>query len=423
MSRSAHSGRPVGAMLASFALAMMTACSHAVEPGDPPATLDELPRSLSAEELRVRDASNAFALALFGKASAAAPAGNVFVSPLSVSMSLGMVLEGAQGETRAQMQRTLGFGDAELGRVQAGYRDLAALLGGLDAATSFRIANSIWHHRGYTFEPAFLESGRTYFGASVREVDFSDAEGTKQAVNSWVNEQTNGRIPTILDEVRSEDVMYLINAIWFKGSWRSQFDRAQTHDAPFTTAGGTQQTVRMMSQRADSASGFRHYGDARITAGELPYGNGAFAMTILMPSQPADIDAFAAELTADRWQTVIDGLRPARGWIVELPKFTMTYERELSEDLQALGMTDAFSPASANLRGISAADDLFVGFVKHKAFVTVDEEGTEAAAVTNTGISVVSMPPGFRVDRPFVFAIRERLSGTVLFIGKVSRIP
>lgn len=404
--------------LASLAFA---ACSPPTEPR-PSEQLTELPRALSAAELSVRDASNSFAFALFDRLNASAPGANVFVSPLSVSMSLGMALNGAAGETRNQMRRVLGFGEAELATVQNGYRDLAVLLRGLDGATSFQIANSIWYDRTYTFLPSFLEAGRAYFDAEIQGVDFNDAEGTKRAVNAWVNEKTNGRIPTIVEDIHPDDVMYLINAIWFKGNWRSRFDPDRTRAAQFTTAAGTAQGMQLMSQEVDSTAGFRHLANAIVEAGELPYGNGAFAMTILMPPRGMHIDAFAASLTSERWNGIISGLHDRRGMFVELPKFTLTYERELKDDLRALGMVDAFG-RGADFSGMTGGRDLFIGFVKHKTFVTVDEAGTEAAAVTNTGMRVVSAPPTFRVDRPFVFAIRERLTGTVLFIGKIAALP
>lgn len=405
------------------ALVVATACNQPMSPHGQAAKLTELPRPLSAAEIDVRDASNTFAFRLFERASAAAPGDNVFLSPLSVSLSLGMVLNGAAGKTQEQMRDALGFGAAELATVQHGYRDLSTLLRGLDKSTTFQIANSIWHHRNYPFHASFLDAGRTYFGADIYPVDFRDQEGTKRAVNAWVDQKTNGRIPTIVDEIREDDVMYLVNAIWFKGTWRSRFDPAHTRDAAFTTADGTVQTVRMMSQEVDDESGFRYFRDSDVEAGELAYGNGAFAMTILLPPEGTSVDALAASLTPARWNAIVGGLIPRTGWMLELPRFTLTYSRELKDDLTALGMVDAFIPDSADLRGMSDYRDLYVGFVMHKTFVKVDEEGTEAAAVTNTGIRVTSMPPGLYVNRPFIFAIRERLSGTVLFVGKVSRIP
>lgn len=414
--------RPLNAVATALLLAAAAACAPMTDPG-PTRELTTLPRELTAAEVTVRDASNAFAFGLFRRAGAADPGGNVFVSPLSVSMSLGMVLNGAAGETRRQMQEALGFGDAELSAVQAGYRDLIALLRGLDGTTGFQLANSIWHDEAFPFEPSFLDAGRTWFDAEIRPVDFTDGEATKAQVNAWVKEKTNGRIPMIVDEVNPDDVMYLINAIWFKGTWRSRFDPAATHEASFRTATGASQTVRMMTQEVDSSAGFRAYADADVEAGELSYGNGAFAMTIVMPREGGDLAALEASLTQERWNAIVAGLAPRRGWDVALPKFTLTYERELKEDLAAMGIQDLFDPGRADLSGMSADPRLYVGFVKHKTFVLVDEEGTEAAAVTNTGIRVTSLPPGFRVNRPFVFAIRERLSGTILFLGRITSIP
>lgn len=407
---------------AALLLAGAAACAGSTEPRIPQ-ELQSLPRELSQAELDVRDAANQFAFTVFPRLVDAEPGRNVFVSPLSMTMSLGMALNGADGVTRAQMAQVLGFGDADLSTIRNGYRDLPALLLGLDPATSFRIANSIWHDQAYPFEQSFLDAGRTYFDAELAPVDFSDAAGTKKSVNDWVSAKTNGRIPTILEEVHPDDVMYLINAIWFKASWRSRFAASDTYDGQFTKADGSRQTVRMMMQTADSTAGFRAYVDPHVTAAELPYGNGAFAMTIVMPTTGTDVDALARSLTPALWTDIVASLQDRPGWEFHLPKFTLTYERELKDDLAALGMVDAVDPVRADFTGMSSRGGLYIAFVKHKTFVQVDEVGTEAAAVTNTGIREVSLPPGVRVDRPFVFAIRERLSGTILFIGKMAQVP
>ena len=405
-----------------LAAGLLSSCSPATEPNRSAPELRALPRPLTPTEQNLRDAANGFSFALFARASEANAGRNVFVSPLSVSMSLGMTLNGAGGATRDQMRQTLGYGTLGMPAINEGYESLATLLQGLDASTKFQIANSIWYARGYPFLPAFLDAGRHWFDAEIRGVDFADAAGTKSAVNGWVNGKTNGRIPTIVDEVRPDDVMYLINAIWFKGSWRSKFDPAQTRDAPFRAADGTTSSVKLMHRVADTTMRFRQFADQEVEIGELPYGNGAYAMVVAMPRPGTSIDAFAASLTPSRWNAFVGSLRGGDGMIVALPRFTMTFERELKPDLQALGMRDAFDPARADLSGMTTRGDLFVGFVKHKTFVQVDEEGTEAAAVTNTGISVTSLPPTFRVDRPFVVVIHERLSGTILFVGKVAKL-
>lgn len=418
---------PVSLLARSTAAALaLTACTTLVAPVRtgrvPSSALTTLPRPLTGPERDVRDAANRFAFSLFSRLSAEQPGENVFVSPFSVSTSLGMVMNGAAGETRAQMLRTLGYGEVDVTAMRRGYRDLSRLLGTLDPATSFQIANSIWYAQDYPLLPSFLDAGRTVFDAEIRGVSFRDP-GTRDQVNEWVGDRTNGRIPRVLESVRPSDVMYLINAVWFKGSWRTRFDPRETRDAPFHAADGTTATVPLMQKQSDTATHFRHVRDATVEAGELPYGNDAFALTILLPPAGTSIDAFAAALTPDRWNALIGALRPTAGMLVALPRFTLAYGRQLNPDLQALGMTDAFDPQRADLTGMSTRRDLYVEYVMHRSFLLVDEEGTEAAAVTNTAVGVTSLPPSFRVDRPFVFAIRERLSGTVLFIGKVTRLP
>jgi serpin B len=173
-----------------------------------------------------------------------------------------------------------------------------------------------------------------------------------------------------------------------------------------------------MHTTADSAMHFRYLRTTELEAGELPYGNGAYAMVVVVPRRDVDIDTFAESFDAARWNATLDAMQPANDVEILMPKFTMTFERELKPDLQALGLHDAFDD-SADLSGITGRSGPYIGFVKHKTFVTVDEAGTEAAAVTNTGARVVSAPPTFHVDRPFLFVIRERLSGTIAFAGKV----
>jgi serpin B len=213
--------------------------------------------------------------------------------------------------------------------------------------------------------------------------------------------------------------MYLINAIYFKGTWKHQFDRRQTRDAPFTRADGTRQTVKMM-QRGGPV---RHYRDAQLEALDLPYGREAFAMTILLPRPGADLDSLVATLDETRWKQITDGFVD-RELDVNLPRFRLEYEQMLNNGLKALGMNTPFRPGGADFTGMSSRGrDLFISNVKQKTYVDVNEEGTEAAAATSVEIRVVSLPPSFTVDRPFIVAIRERFSGTILFLGKITAPP
>jgi serine protease inhibitor len=392
-------------------------CAFGVDPQGPPKQLTALPRSLTADEERVSRAANQFALTLFKRLNEAQPNENVFVSPLSVSFALGMTMNGADGSTLDQMRSTLGFGATELARINDGYKSLMALEGSLDPSTTFQVANSVWYRDGLVVNQTFTDALRQSFDAEVRASPF-DA-GTVKQVNDWVSAKTNGKIPTIIDAIPNDLVMFLINAIYFKGSWREQFDPAKTRDAPFEALGGTQQ-VRMMNRPAKSGK-IRFSRTSNTTVGELFYGNGAFVMTLIVPE--ADVNGLAATLDTASWTSLLARLQEGE-FQVALPKLRLTYERELKDDLKALGMTVPFVPGGADFTRMSPAGrDLFISFVKHKTFVDINEEGTEAAAVTNVGISPTSLPPCLCVDRPFIVAIRERFSGTILFIGKIVRIP
>ena len=393
-------------------------CSPFTSPGDgPPQQLSGLPRSLTEDEVRVSRAANQFSFRLFQRLNAAQPGENVFVSPLSVSFSLGMAMNGASGSTLEEMRSTLGFGAAELAEINRGYKGLIALESGLDPSTTFGIANSIWYRQGFPVDQGFIDDVRQTFDAEVRASPFDRT--TITAVNDWVSASTNGRIPTILDAIADDNVMFLINAIYFKGSWREQFDPAKTVDRPFHGSAGAQ-TVKTMV-RPEKVGKMQFGRTPTATVGELSYGNGAFVMTIVMPGEGQDINALAVGLDTASWSSLL-GPMQERDYRVELPKFKLSYERELKDDLMALGMNVPFSEWDADFSRMTPSQ-VFISFVKHKTFVDVNEEGTEAAAVTNTGISLTSLPPCLCVDRPFIFAIRERFSGTILFIGKIARIP
>jgi serpin B len=283
-----------------------------------------------------------------------------------------------------------------------------------------RIANSIWYRQGFRVNQSFLDVVRTYFDAEAHGLNFSDVNGSLAAVNGWVNQKTNGKIPTILDDISSNNVMFLVNALYFNGRWREQFDPAETTDDLFTTAPGVTQPIRLMRREGNMS-----YAETpTYQAVDLPYGNTAFTMTVLLPKPAVDVETIAAGLTSTSWRSLTASLVTTEVDLA-LPKFQMSFERTLNDDLSALGMAEAFIPGHADFTRMSPDGlDLYLSFVKQKAFVDVDEKGTEAAAVTAVGVNPTSLPAYrvMRIDHPFVFVIRERLSGTVLFMGKVVRI-
>lgn len=406
-------------LAASTAIALLaTACSSVAPPGAAPESITALPRSLSVAEERVLGAANRFTFSLFHRLNEAQRGSNVFASPLSASMALGMTMNGAAGSTFDEMRSALALGSAAQEEINAGYEGLIDLLRGLDRAVEFRIANSIWHEQSFPFHESFFEAVRGPFDAEVRGLDFA-SQSAVTTINAWVNSQTNGRIPTILEAIAPDARMYLINAIYFKGSWRHRFDPAKTEAGEFTTLSGSTQSARLMN----SQHTMRYAETAELQVADLAYGGDAFAMTVILPKAGTDVEAVAASLDGQRWDALIGQLRE-REVNLYLPKLRLAYERTLNDDLQALGMRQAFAAADFT-RMSPRGKDLFISQVKHKSYVDVDEEGTEAAAVTSVEISVTSVPviPTMRVDRPYLFAIRERLSGTILFIGKIVAMP
>lgn len=410
-----------GGPLLRLALALLGACSGPTDESKPPPLLTELPRSLSAPETALITAGNQFGFALFREARLAAPDANLFLSPLSASLALGMTLNGAAGTTLDSMRLALRVGALSQGDVNAGFMSLMALLRGLDESSEFEIANSIWADAGFPFLPAFLDAGRSSFDAEVRTLDLQ-APATLGTINGWVNQKTKGKIPTILDNIQSDEVMFLINAIYFKGQWRLAFDPKETHPAPFYAADGTTQSVATMVLGPQTHR-YAARPDCEIV--ELLYGNGSFAMTIVLPGQGHTLGELASGLDAARWDEWTASLHDVKIGLT-LPKFRLEYKRELKDDLSALGMRVAFDPFRADFGRMADLSQtggrLFITRVTQKTFVDVNEEGTEAAAATSVGIGVTSAPVTLAVDRPFVFVIRERLSGTIFFVGQVNRI-
>jgi serine protease inhibitor len=398
-------------------LPLLAGCAG-VEPGVTPIT--ELPRALTQAESRLVQADNAFTFALLQGTLAREPAGaNVFVSPLSVAMALGMTYNGADGATATAFEHTLRLSGLTRDEINASYRGLIDMLRALDPTTTFRIANSIWYRRDYVFAPAFLQTNRTYFDAEVRGLDFASS-GASGTINAWVNDATAGRISTIVDPPIPDDmIMYLVNAIYFKGTWTHRFDPARTSAQPFFLEGGGTVQAPLMTHGAEVP--VRGTEDALASVVDLPYGGGAFSMTIVLPAPGQTVHTVAAQLDQARWDSWIAALDSGKV-AVYLPKFTLRYELAAADPvLRALGLTPAWCdewPATDFSR-MDPSNNACISEVKHKTFVLVDEAGTAAAAVTSVGVGVTSAPPMVRVDRPFLFAIRERLSGAILFIGRV----
>jgi serpin B len=375
------------------------------------------PRQLTPGEMQLVESYNDFGIELFKAIiEVAEPGENVFISPLSVSMALGMTLNGAAGETEEAMKQTLAFSGMTMTEIDECYQSLIALLRTLDGSVDFRIANSVWYRDTFTFEDEFFDACSTYFDATVQGLNFSNPSAA-DIINSWVREQTNDRITEIVDKpIDPLLIMFLINAIYFKGTWTHQFDPARTMDDSFYLPDGSTVTCRMMNQEeSTSCTYFR--GDT-FEALDLAYGRDLFSMSIILPREYVDVDSIIARLSAETWD---DWMGRFDGWTgeVRIPKFQLEYELELKDVLSQLGMAVAFDPYGADFTRMYSPDGVYISKVKHKTFVKVDEEGTEAAAVTSVEAGITSGPPLFYARRPFIFAIREKHSNTILFMGKI----
>ncbi|HEX8362629.1 MAG TPA: serpin family protein [Longimicrobium sp.] len=402
-------------LISTLTIAAALAACESTSGSDGP--LAELPRPLTSSEESLIRASNGFAFGLLREGIRRDSLDNFFLSPLSASMALGMTMNGARGETFTEMRSTLGFGAMEPAEINSSYRSLIDLLLGLDESVDMRLANSLWVHRDFPLHDAFVKSSAESFGAKVSPLDFNNPASVN-TINAWVKESTNGRIEKIMDELDRDVVLYLINAVYFKGTWTQQFDPKRTQQALFKRADGKEQPVQMMHLPDAQIRAFRTQ-DVQIV--DLPYGREAFSMTLILPPQGKPIEEWAATLTEAQWQAWMGQLQDAK-LDVYLPRFRLEYEQLLNETLKALGMRSAFDSRAADLSGISPVD-LFIDKVRQKTFLEVNEKGTEAAAVTSVGAVPTSLPPSFRADRPFLLAIRERLSGTLLFIGLIGAPP
>lgn len=400
-----------------IAAAAVAACGEGGEfdaPRQQPDGTADLSGSPTAAEAVVIDASNHFSFELAARTAALDPRENIALSPLSASMALGMTMNGADGATFDAMRSALGLGALTRARINAAYRDVLDRLAELDPNVRIEIANGVWAHDDIPFHAAFFDAVTAAFDARVESLDFADPSATS-TMNEWVAEHTDGMIDRIVDRLDPSLVMMLTNAVYFDGAWTTEFDPAETRFGTFQRDDGSIVEVDLMSIGDIEVAQTR---GADYAAVELPYGNESFSMVIVLPDPGVGAKDWLARLDADSWETVVDGLAPSRLNLLSIPKFTLTFDSYLNDPLQSMGMAPAFNPGADFTRMSPLGQQLCIEVVRQKTHVEVDERGTRAAAATSVGIGVVSFT-GFVADRPFVFVIRERLSGAVLFVGIV----
>lgn len=340
---------------------------------------------------------------------------NFCLSPLSASLCMGMVLNGANGETYTQLQQSLGYENYSTQEINEYVRSLQTELPSLDKKTLFTSANSLWIREDFPVHADFVQLNKEYYLAEVRTEPFTQT--TVDRINQWCNDHTAGRIPSIIQQLSPNDVSVLINALYFKGIWSSEFKKENTRDEHFYTSEGRILSVPTMHQTA----AFPYYSDEEIRIVELPYGNEAFSMVLFLPTDPArmSIDELLCNLTDEKWEEWNSGLQK-QSLELSLPRFKMKYEKILNKVFEEMGSTYVFDSEQADFSKISNKR-ICLGLLKQKTFIEVDEKGTEAAAVTAGVFFSDTMPVSreVRFDHPFGFVIKEKSTNAILFAGKV----
>jgi serpin B len=311
----------------------------------------------------------------------------------------------------------LHFGDWTDLEVNESYKDLMGQLVTLDENVEFSIANSIWYKLGYNVLVEFIATNQEYFDAAVEELDFSDP-GAVDVINGWIENKTNGKIRDMLDYIPGDAVMYLINAIYFNATWKYRFDKDKTFEDDFNLEGGGTFRTDFMQVEGD----FNVTSQDDFSAVELPYGDSAFSMVVMLPHEGVSTTDLVEEMNAEHWNTWFSSSYLS-GVIVQLPRFKYGFKSLLNKPLVNLGLGVAFG-GGADFSNITPMADLYISRVIHQTFIDVKEEGTEAAAATIVEIREYSMPSGpalIKFDRPFLYVIRENSTGAILFMGKVGK--
>jgi serine protease inhibitor len=410
-----------GAALAAGLGALILGCSQLqAQPPAPTPTpnyLDPLAQAPTVDPA-LTQAQLDFGFALLAQLRQQTPDQNVLVSPTSVALALAMAYNGAGGETQAAIAQALRTQGLTLDQLNAGNQALTQHLAELDPAVTLAIANSLWINQDLPVRADYIDRMQATYGAEVASLDFG-LPSAVQRINDWVKTHTGDRIPTIVNDLPADQLLVLVNAVYFKGTWREAFDPARTANRPFTLATGDTIQHPLMAQSGD----YRYLETDQFQLVSLPYGNGALSLEVVLPAPGTDLATLTAQLTPETWTGWMDQMRSRPGQ-VQLPKFQFEYEANLIPTLEALGMGIAFEAGQADFSNLTEIE-AFINQVRHKTFIDVNETGTEAAGSTAIGIMPTSMPMPpedpfeLTVDRPFVAAIRDRTTGALLFVGAI----
>lgn len=380
--------------------------------------IDEIP-NLPEKSAQIINADNGFGLQLFGEVtSGEKEVKNITISPLSVSLALSMAYNGAKADTKTEIEKALGVYGLTADQINQSHKALVEALKSYDPNVKLEIANAIYSDKNFSILPEFIATNQSYYDAFVQSVDFANSVEALKTINGWVAQKTHDKIPTILEEIDPQLVMVLLNAIYFNGIWKNKFGEKDTHNLPFYFADGTKKDVATMKLEKS----LEYCSNSLFSAVNLPYGNGQFQMTVILPNQGKTTQNVISELNANNWNKWMKSVSN-EVCVVSMPRFKFSFDVKMKDILKEMGMVKAFDGFNADFSGISKAQ-LYIDQVIHKTYIDVNETGTEAAAVTAitifaTGTGEPDMRKYFTVNRPFIFAISEKTTGSILFIGEI----
>jgi len=375
--------------------------------------------NLDEKSAQLIEADNTFGLELFQKIREESEKENIMISPLSISVAFAMAHNGADKDTKTEMEKAMKLNGLTTEQINNSYKMLIKALQSLDEKVVFEVANAIFYADGFTVKPDFLNINKTVYDAEVEKLNFN-SQAAVDRINDWVSEKTNDKITKIIENLSPLDRMVLLNAIYFNGIWTNKFNEKGTHNLSFTKTNGTVLEVPMMQKEEK----LNYTTNSLFSAVKMPYGNGQYNMVVMLPATGKTSQNVIDALSFSNWKSWMTKFETKNPVVVTMPRFKFAFDTELKNVLKGMGMVKAFQPNIADFTKISD-EDLYISSAIHKSFIDVNENGTEAAAVTSitfTATSAGNEPPKtiFYVDKPFVFAITEKDTDAILFIGEVN---
>lgn len=375
--------------------------------------------NLDEKSAQLIEADNTFGLELFQKIRKESDKENIMISPLSISVAFAMAYNGADKDTKTEMEKAMKLNGLTTEQINNSYKMLIKALQSLDEKVVFELANAIFYADGFTVKPDFLNINKTVYDAEVEKLNFN-SQAAVDRINDWVSEKTKDKITKIIENLSPLDRMVLLNAIYFNGIWTNKFDEKGTHNLSFTKSNGTNIEVPIMKKEEK----LNYTTNSLFSAIKMPYGNGQYNMVVMLPATGKTSQNLIDALSFSNWKKWMTEFETKDPVVVTMPRFKFAFEIKLNEVLKQMGMNKAYEPLMADFSKISDTD-LYISSAVHKSFIDVNENGTEAAAVTSITFTTTSMPVEdpktyFYVDKPFVFAITEKDTDAILFIGEVN---